>query len=283
MLTFSQPEELSELLKNHQLANEKIGFVPTMGALHEGHSSLIRRSVSENKITVVSIFINRIQFNNEEDYTNYPIDLDGDLKYLEGLNVDYVFIPSEEQLYPQKPIVSISFGPLSEIMEGEFRAGHFEGVGLVVSKLLNIIKPDRAYFGLKDLQQYLLIKTMCRDLNFSSEIIGVETMREPNGLAMSSRNRRLSKSGMEIASNLFKGLILMKKDLANEFSIIDAKTRVKKYYSTINGLDIEYLEVIDPEKLAIISTSTRTDELAICVAGYVEGLRLIDNLYLRLN
>ena len=283
MQIVSAPSELRELLQRHQLRNEKVGFVPTMGALHKGHFKLIQRAAAENDLSVVSIFVNPIQFNDKKDYANYPVDLDQDIKHLASQDVDYVFTPTEAQLYPRKPTISISFGKLADMMEGKFRKGHFEGVGVVVSKLMNIVNPSRAYFGLKDLQQYLLIKLMCHELNFPTEIIGVETVREQSGLALSSRNRRLSKDGIEIASSLYKGLKLIAERIGGSFSLNEAIGEVNDYYSSVKGLEVEYLEVIDPDSLELIESLGERNELAICVAGYVEGIRLIDNLYLRLK
>ena len=190
MRTIRALSELKESIIHWKQNAVSIGFVPTMGALHVGHFALIDKSEKENDITIVSIFVNPLQFNNPTDLEHYPRVVSEDLELLSKKSVDAVFIPDEHEFYPTKPLVSIDFGSLSERLEGEHRPGHFEGVGVVVSKLLNLIQPTRAYFGLKDLQQFLLIRQMSTDLNFPSEIIGVETVREPSGLALSSRNRR---------------------------------------------------------------------------------------------
>ncbi|MEM6736420.1 MAG: pantoate--beta-alanine ligase [Bacteroidota bacterium] len=281
MLNVSAPTRLRNFLKQHQLKDEKVGFVPTMGALHDGHLELVKKCVRENQISVVSIFVNPAQFNDAEDLATYPKDLKRDIKKLDALNVDYLFTPTDEQLYPNEPLVSIDFGNLSKRMEGKFRKGHFKGVGMVLGKLFHIINPDCAYFGLKDLQQYLLIKRMCADLNFPVEIIGIDTVREPNGLAMSSRNRRLSKNGLETASALYNGLDLIKKGLRKGVIIEALLSEATHYYDSINGLEIEYLEAVNPTDLKTVTSQEGLGELAVCVAGYVEGIRLIDNLYLR--
>ncbi|MEM0938632.1 MAG: pantoate--beta-alanine ligase [Bacteroidota bacterium] len=283
MLIVSAPDKLRNFLKQHYLKDQNVGFVPTMGALHDGHLELVKRCILENQISVVSIFVNPTQFHDAEDLANYPKDLKRDIKKLDSFNVDYVFTPSDNQLYPNKPLVSIDFGNLSKTMEGKFRKGHFKGVGMVLGKLFHIINPDRAYFGLKDLQQYLLIKRMCADLNFPVEIIGIDTVREPNGLAMSSRNRRLSKNGFETASALYNGLDLIKKGLKRGVVIEALLSEATHYYASINGLEIEYLEAINPGDLKTITSQKGLSELAVCVAGYVEGIRLIDNLYLQLK
>jgi len=261
-----------------------IGLVPTMGALHKGHDRLIDRSKSENEITIVSIFVNPIQFNNQEDLINYPRDLEVDLKRLDELGVEVVFAPGEEVLYPSSPLISINFGKLATVLEGKFREGHFEGVGIIVSKLLNIIQPSLAYFGLKDLQQFLLIKRMCFDLNFPTTIVGVETIREKSGLALSSRNKRLSTKGLLDASHLYKGLKIVSEGILNGLPLDGLIKEARTYYEkSKNVLDIEYLEVINTSNLDPINAYDNLEELAICVAGYVEGIRLIDNIYLRLK
>lgn len=283
MRILSAPSELAKTLEKHRLSKSSVGLVPTMGALHGGHLELISRSKSENALTVTSIFVNPIQFNNPEDLENYPRTIDKDLELLESLGVDYVFTPEENELYPEKPTISIDFGEMARVLEGKFRPGHFDGVGIVVSKLLNIVHPSRAYFGLKDLQQFLLVRKMCEELNFQSEIIGVETVREESGLALSSRNQRLSEEGKKIASTIYQGLSKMKRgiELGNELSLIQKE--VRHYYERVKGLDIEYFETIRPSDLTSITSYDNLKELAVCFAGYVEGIRLIDNLYLRLK
>ncbi len=254
-----------------------------MGALHEGHLTLVKKSLAENDLTVVSIFVNPIQFNSKEDLDNYPKDFEADLDLLKSYNVDYVFCPDEKDLYPTAPLVSINFGNISHLMEGKFRKGHFEGVGVIVCKLLNLLSPNTAYFGLKDLQQFLLIKRMCEDLNFRTRIVGVETVREKSGLAMSSRNRRLSDHGKEIASLLYKGLKSMEEGVFNRLSVSNLVHDANDVFRRSDLIQIEYLEVVDPSTLEPVDSYEDMDELAICVAGYVEGIRLIDNLYLRLK
>ncbi len=283
MRAVSTPEEIADLLKTVRKADKAIGLVPTMGALHEGHFELIKKSQSENDLTVVSIFVNPLQFDKKEDLDNYPRSKDNDLDQLRALDVDFVFIPEETHLYPSAPQVKIDFGRLGEVMEGTFRQGHFDGVGVVVSKLLNIIQPASAYFGMKDLQQYLLIKQMCVDLSFPTLIVGVETVREESGLAMSSRNRRLSPHGLEVACNLYKGLQIIADGLHNEHSSGELIDLAQDFYRSIDGLEIEYLEAFDGQTFTPVKSFDKVNELAVCVAGYVEGVRLIDNLYLRLK
>jgi len=284
MHVYSTLADIETTLNAFRDRGNLIGLVPTMGALHKGHDSLVERSKSENEITVVSIFVNPIQFNNKEDLTNYPRDLEVDIKRLDELGVDIVFAPSEEVLYPSSPLVTINFGKLATVLEGKFRKGHFEGVGIIVSKLLNIVRPSTAYFGLKDLQQFLLIKRLCFDLNFPVKIAGVETIREKSGLALSSRNKRLSSDGLMNASRLYEGLQIIAEGISNRLSIEDLVKEARTYYEEAkNILDIEYLEVVNTSTLDPVNSYSNLKELAICVAGYVEGVRLIDNIYLRLK
>lgn len=283
MRTIGAPTELSQLLAKYLPEGSTIGFIPTMGALHKGHLELIARSKNENDITVVSIFINPIQFNNPEDLEKYPRTTDRDLELLESYDVDYAFLPEEKDLYPNKPSISIDFGNPASVLEGKFRPGHFDGVGIVVSKLLNIVSPTRAYFGLKDLQQFLLVRKMCEELNFKPQIVGVPTIREKSGLAMSSRNQRLSEEGKKIASNIFKGLTKIEEGIQKREELAPLLKESLNFYNQIPDLEIEYLEAINPSNFESVTSYQHLEELAVCFAGYVEGIRLIDNLYLRLK
>ncbi|WP_370090075.1 pantoate--beta-alanine ligase [Ekhidna sp.] len=283
MRVLSASIELSNLISALKKEGKSIGFVPTMGALHEGHFSLIQRAKDENEVVVVSIFVNPLQFNNEQDLAKYPRIIEQDLEGLKKLNIDVVFTPSEKELYPEKPVVSIDFGKMATVLEGEFRSGHFEGVGIVVSKLLHLTQPDRAYFGLKDLQQFILIRKMCTDLNFPTEIIGVGTVREDSGLALSSRNARLSDKGRKEATIIFKGLNRFRSGILKKEDFDSILKNVNEMFFSAEGFDLEYLRVVDPADLSEIKSYDTVTELAVCVAGYVEGVRLIDNLYLRLK
>lgn len=279
----SAPSELSAFLEKHYLNRLSVGLVPTMGALHKGHSELISHSLKDNDVTVVSIFVNPIQFNNLEDLEKYPKTIDEDLELLGGLKVDYVFTPGEEDLYPKKPTISIDFGDMANTLEGKFRPSHFNGVGIVVSKLMNIVRPTRAYFGLKDLQQFLLIRNMCEELDFQTEIIGMKTVREASGLALSSRNQRLSEEGREIAATIYKGLCKIEEGIQKNLDLVQLLEESKHFYNQVAGLEIEYLEAVNPSSLTSITSYQELEELAVCFAGYIEGIRLIDNLYLRLK
>lgn len=280
MQVIHTPDDVFHHTRNLLIQGKTLGLVPTMGALHEGHLTLVRRSVLENDATVVSIFVNPLQFNNPDDLKNYPRDLESDLLLLEQEGVSVVFAPGETEMYAEKPLVALQFGRMGQVMEGAFRPGHFDGVGVVVSKLLHLCQPHRAYFGLKDLQQYLLVKRLVYDLSFPVEIVGLPIAREASGLAMSSRNARLSANGLMVASQIFQGLRRMKQVWDEGASPYETKMAGKNFYSSIDGLTLEYVEVVSPETLENEAINQR-QAVAMCVAAYVEGVRLIDNLYLQ--
>ncbi|MEM8565014.1 MAG: pantoate--beta-alanine ligase [Bacteroidota bacterium] len=277
MLRFSDISSAQDHLKKQRSHGKTIGLVPTMGALHDGHYSLIRASLKENDVTLTSIFVNRIQFNKSEDFENYPVNLESDISNLEKVGNDIVFTPSQDDMYPEEPVLSINFGRLAHDLEGEFRPGHFSGVGLVVSKLLNIVNPDRAYFGQKDLQQFAVISRLVKDLSYNVELRCIPTLRTSTGLALSSRNRRLSTKGLQQASILYKSLIYAKEQLQKKVDFLDITREIQNlcYESSV---DLEYFEIVNPITLESISEIEVYDEVALCIAGYVEGVRLIDNM-----
>lgn len=281
MRAITAPKEILQLTSQLRVEGKTIGLVPTMGALHDGHLSLVRKSIEENDITVVTIFVNPLQFNKEKDLANYPRSIDEDKEMLRSFGVDHLFEPSADQFIAKKPILKMSFGDLEAKMEGEFRPGHFAGVGIVVNKLLNLVQPNRAYFGLKDLQQFMIVRKMAEDLSMPTEIKGVETVREESGLAMSSRNRRLSEQGLMVGANIHKGLQMAKDQILRGEDLKNVKNNLLSFYSTTSGLEVEYLEIFDPSDFSSIEKYGSGVELAIFFAGYVENVRLIDNLYLR--
>lgn len=274
-------DQLREKLLIHRSKKNSIGLVPTMGSLHEGHSSLVQRSVAENDLTVVTIFVNPLQFNSAEDLEKYPRDENRDFELLRRLSVNIVFAPEKEEVYKHVPQTAVTVSGLENKLEGLHRPGHFQGVGLVVSKLINYTLPDRAYFGLKDLQQFMIIRKIVEDLSFPVEVVGVKTVRSASGLALSSRNARLSKKGMEIAANIFRGLTEGLDHLQINRQPELTKTHVASLFNEVSGLEVEYLSIIDPHTFCEIETFLPGNPVAICVAAYVEGIRLIDNLYLR--
>lgn len=273
--------QLRAAIKEERKLEKTVGLVPTMGFLHKGHLGLVKASQAQNNCTVVSIFVNPLQFNNAKDLSTYPRDEERDLTMLESLDVDIVFMPATEEVYPSKMNVSISVSPIEQQLEGFHRPGHFAGVGVIVTKLLNYVQPDRAYFGLKDLQQYFIVKNIVEDLSIPVEIEGVATVRSETGLALSSRNARLSIEGLALAAKLYTGLQLVGTSLQANGSPQQAEKHGLKYYEQYQGIEVEYLAIVEPHTFESIETFLPERDVAVCVAAYIEGVRLIDNLYLR--
>jgi pantoate--beta-alanine ligase len=265
-------------LKNHLNEGKSIGFVPTMGALHPGHIALIQRAKLENDLVVCSIFVNPTQFNNPDDLKKYPRTLEEDCKLLEVADCDLVFAPSAEEMYPDQPVLRMDFGYLEQILEGKFRPGHFNGVGIVVSKLFNIVKPTRAYFGQKDLQQVAVVKRMVKDLTFDLELVVCDTLREKDGLAMSSRNRRLSGPARAIAPQLFESLQIGKHYLNEGLSAEDVRQKIRLWFETRTEFSLEYYEIVEPDGLEILSGKSENQKTGIVIAAFLDGVRLIDNI-----
>jgi len=275
MQVFYKISELRNFLKPHR--SNSIGLVPTMGALHEGHLSLIDFSKNENDLTICSIFVNPTQFNNPNDLQNYPRRLENDLFFLEKAGCDVVFAPSDSEIYPKKPSLKIHFGQTEESMEGAFRPGHFNGVGIVVAKLFNIVQPDRAYFGQKDLQQCAVVSRLIDDLSFPVELRRCPTVRETDGLAMSSRNLLLDKQQRQIAPKLHEALQITAQSLRAEKDLEKARQKGIDFLKKDENFKIEYLEVVDSQTLSQIANFENTD-LAVCVAASLGNVRLIDNI-----
>lgn len=278
MQIFNTISETQQYLKAQQRAGKTIGFVPTMGALHAGHISLIERAKAENDLAVCSIFVNPTQFNNPEDLKKYPRTLERDCEMLLPEGCDVVFAPSAEEMYPSLPQLKMDFGTLETAMEGKFRPGHFNGVGIVVSKLFNIVKPQKAYFGLKDLQQVAVIRRMVQDLSFDLEIIPCPTLRETDGLAMSSRNTRLSPEARALAPQIYKALNLAKEKLQSGASVIEMQTAINEHFAKNPAFEVEYFEAADFDTLLPIEAKIADGKTALCVAAFLGGVRLIDNI-----
>lgn len=260
--------------------NKTIGFVPTMGALHEGHLALVTRSKEENDVSVVSIFVNPTQFNNLADLEKYPRTIDDDLKRLNSINVDFVFLPAENEMYPEPDTRQFDFGQLDKVMEGKFRPGHFNGVAQVVSKFFDIVKPDRAYFGEKDFQQLAIIRDMVRQYSIPVDIIPVPIMREVDGLAMSSRNQRLTDNQKKIAASIYRILVESKKR-STEQTIQEITRSVIDQINAIDDLVVEYFEIVDGVTLQAISDWTISSYVVGCIVVYCGEIRLIDNIIYR--
>ncbi len=273
MLIFKEIKELQDYLTNQK--GKTIGFVPTMGALHEGHVSLIRASKQQSDITVCSIFVNPTQFNKKDDLDNYPRNNEVDIKKLELANCDLVFLPSVKEMYPAKVVKSFNFGALEKVMEGEHRPGHFNGVALVIERFLEIINPDFAFFGEKDYQQLAVVKTLAQQLNFKTKIIGCKIIREKNGLAMSSRNERLSKNEKNIASVIHQTLLFVKENYDTQ-PIDLLKQKAIDSINNNKELAVEYFEIANKKTL---QADNITKENAVAfVAVNVGDVRLIDNM-----
>ena len=254
-----------------------LGLVPTMGALHKGHLSLVTKSISENTTTIASIFVNPIQFTHDTDLKQYPRTVDSDIDLLKNAGCSALFLPGENEMYKGKPIVTMQFGSLDTVMEGAFRPGHFSGVGIVVAKLFAIIQPTNAYFGQKDLQQFLVIQQLVKDLSIETKVHRCPILREADGLAMSSRNRRLTTENRAAASKIYESLCLAEKMLLTE-GIENTKKAVRLFLAKYNELTLEYLEIVDSTTLSSIDTVEKNLPTAICIAVYLDGVRLIDNL-----
>lgn len=278
MLYFVKKEELIAELQSRRSQGQSIGLVPTMGALHDGHMSLIQQA-RECDVVVVSLFVNPLQFNNNSDLEKYPSNLEKDVELLRD-HCDVLYAPETDDMYDADPVLRLDFGPIENSLEGAFRPGHFSGVGIVVSKLFNIIQPHKAYFGQKDLQQLLIVKTMVRDLSIPVEIVGCPIIREENGLALSSRNQHLSPEGKEIAANIYGGLAQSRELFDKGTCLKEIKSFIAQLYAKNDGIDMEYAEIVN-DQFEIMKSDPGNGSLSLCVAAYVEGVRLIDNLYLR--
>lgn len=278
MEIFRDTPGLRSYLKSVRKRNLKLGLVPTMGALHTGHIALIDSSLKDCDLTVCSIFVNPLQFNNPEDYAKYPKALETDLKMLEQSGCHVVFVPEVQDLYSDSRVVNFKFGYLETTMEGEFRPGHFNGVGLIVLKLFNIVQPDNAYFGKKDLQQYVIIQKMTDELSLDINIIGVDTVRDENGLALSSRNQRLSDAEKNEALIFYRSLCRAKDRLLNDVSVKEIKSEISEVFRKPGNTKLEYLEIVHSDTLRPVKNKFEKTNVSICIAGYVGKVRLIDNI-----
>lgn len=279
MQIFREIHPLKAFLVEKRLSGRTIGFVPTMGALHEGHLSLIHASRNETSITVCSIFVNPAQFNNPSDLQKYPRTLEKDIQMLENAGCDVLFCPEADEIYTSQHIVQFDFGQLDKVMEGQFRPGHFSGVALVVSKLLHIVEPTVAYFGQKDWQQFAIIRQLVKDLSFNVLLKSVPIIRESDGLAMSSRNLRLTIDQRKRAAILFETLNESSDLLRKGNSISQVKDFVKKRLVSSPDIRLEYFEVADSENLKLLNNVEESVSPILCIAAFVGDVRLIDNLF----
>lgn len=279
MKVFSKIVDLQNQLFEDRKNGKEIGLVPTMGALHEGHASLVRRSVKENGITVVSVFVNPTQFNDKNDLKNYPRTLDADCQLLDACGADYVLAPSVKEMYPTPDTRQFEFPPVSTVMEGAHRPGHFNGVCQVVSRLFYIVKPNRAYFGEKDWQQIAVVKAMVKQLGLKVQIVECDIVRDADGLARSSRNTLLAKDERAIAPAIYKTL---KESIsyAKTHTVGETHDFVVNTINAVDGLEVEYFSIVDGNTLQDIAAWDDTPYVVGCITVYCgkTPIRLIDHI-----
>ena len=279
MLIFKEIEPLRSFLYNKRAKDHSIGLVPTMGALHHGHLELVKASKKVNSLTVCSIFVNPTQFNNSSDLEKYPRSPDQDIELLNSVDCDVLFFPDKEGMYPKPSTIKFDFDMLDKVLEGEFRPGHFSGVALVVSKLFNIVNPTRAYFGQKDFQQFKIISRLVEELHFNTELICFPTLREADGLAMSSRNLRLNYDQRKTALVFYRALMFAKAELKKEKDLKFIKEQVTKMCLQENDVRLEYFELADVENLTLLENVKQANQSIVLIAGFVGEIRLIDNMF----
>lgn len=270
-------KKTKEVLGKARKEGKKIGFVPTMGALHEGHIALVQAAAQENDFVVVSIFVNPIQFNNKEDLKRYPRTLPEDRQLLEENDCDLLFHPGVNEMYPEEINEEYDFGLLDKLLEGKFRPGHFNGVAVVVKRLFDIVEPDNAYFGEKDYQQLQIIRALVRKDDIPVQIHAYPTLRETDGLAMSSRNKNLSEEERKIASVLYNTLSKAK-SMAFERSVDEIKQWADKQINNYQDFNVEYFEIVDGDTLEPVSELERGNQYVILAAAHLGKVRLIDNV-----
>ena len=292
MKVFQKIVDLQNALFDERKQGRRIGLVPTMGALHEGHASLVRRCVKENDVTVVSVFVNPTQFNDKNDLKNYPRTLDADCALLEKTFTEevsdsksadsksiYVLAPTVEEMYPTPDTRQFEYPPVSTVMEGAHRPGHFNGVCQVVSRLFYIVKPDRSYFGEKDWQQIAVVKAMVRQLGIKVQIVECDIVRDADGLAKSSRNTLLTKDERAIAPNIYKAL-KASVDYAKTHTVQETHDKVVSDINAIDGLDVEYFSIVDGNTLQEVQSWEETPYVVGCITVYCgkTPIRLIDHI-----
>ncbi|WP_242926331.1 pantoate--beta-alanine ligase [Pontibacter vulgaris] len=282
MEVIEQVGTIRQTVQALRCSGKTIGFVPTMGALHEGHLQLLRASAQENDITICSIFVNPTQFNNPDDYKLYPRTMEEDIALLKTVGCNYLFAPNAGEVYREQTLLQFSFGVLETVMEGEHRPGHFNGVATIVGKLFNLVQPHKAYFGQKDLQQVAIVRQLVNGLSFNLELVCYPTVRETDGLAMSSRNKRLNEEQRQIATHLYKALQQAKAELKQK-PVASIKQSIAEYLQSINQVALEYFEIADPDTLQPVEDVSKYKQVALCIAAFVGEVRLIDNIIVNLN
>jgi pantoate--beta-alanine ligase len=269
--------DLKRQLTATENAGKTIGLVPTMGALHQGHASLVEKAKSENDFVIVTIFVNPTQFNDPSDLKNYPRSLDRDLELLRNLEADLVFVPTVEEMYPEEETRIFDLGNLDKVMEGKYREGHFNGVAQIVSKLFLLTSPHRAYFGQKDFQQLVIIRRLVEILGLNLTIVACPILREKDGLAMSSRNVRLSEEHRHLAPFIYQTLIRAR-EKRYELTPSQIKDWVTMQFKKQSEMELEYFEIVDDKELTPVSGWDSGVNKVGCLAVHLGGVRLIDNL-----
>ena len=276
MKVVATKNELKKIIDSWRVNIQTVGFVPTMGALHKGHLSLVKEAKEQSDIVVVSIFVNPTQFNNPDDLKSYPSDMNRDLKMLEGL-CELIFAPTVKEMYPEEDKRQFDFGGLETVMEGKFRPGHFNGVAQIVSRLFEYVSPDKAFFGEKDFQQLAIIRRLVKDLKMPVEVIGCPIIREPDGLAMSSRNQLLEpemrKNAPIIAKTLFDSF-----NFATGKTVQETKEMVVALINSTKLLEVEYFDIVDGDTLQSVDKWSDSDYIIGCIAVFAGKVRLIDNV-----
>ncbi len=277
MIVIQKIEELKKVLKNYRSQGLSVGFVPTMGALHAGHASLVERSVKENEITVISIFLNPTQFNDKTDLEKYPRTLEADCLMMEKCGAQIIFAPEVEEVYPEPDTRTFSYPPTDSVMEGATRPGHFNGVCQIVSKLFTYVEPDRAYFGEKDYQQIAVIRRMVDDLGFNVQIVPCPVIREESGLALSSRNTLLNDNERAIAANIYK---ILRQSLTLKKDVKETLDFVVNNINAIAGLEVQYYSIVDGNTLADVYSWKESESIVGCITVFCgsQPVRLIDHI-----
>lgn len=279
MKVFNKIVDLQNALFLARKQGKKIGLVPTMGALHEGHASLITKSIGENDITVVSVFLNPTQFNDQSDFDRYPRTLEADSRLVEACGADYIFAPSVKDIYPSPDARHFEFPPVTTVMEGERRPGHFNGVCQVVSRLFYIVRPDSAYFGEKDWQQIAVVKQLAKYINSNVRIVECPIIRDPDGLAKSSRNSLLTKEERAIAPAIYQ-ILSESVGYAETHSLKETRNMVVERINAIPELEVEYFEIVDGDSLLPVESWERSEYIVGCITVYCgkTPVRLIDHI-----
>ena len=280
MEIFKQIAPLKAFIEGMKRSGKTIGLVPTMGALHPGHISLVEASKAHNSFTIATIYVNPAQFNNPVDLQKYPKTLEQDVEMLEKVGCDVLFCPDDREMYGEESMIKVDFGNLDKVMEGKFRPGHFSGVALVVSKFFNIIQPDKAYFGQKDWQQFAIIRQLVHELKFNLTLHCIPILREPDGLAMSSRNLRLTKKQRENATVFYEALTMAGNSLRSGTELRAVKQKVKELVEQRPEMRLEYFELTESKNLNVLEIVDNEIASILCIAGYAGEVRLIDNMFL---